>query len=90
MAPTTTATATQTIENVEDLRDLNKHLCITEQTAALVGDNGDIWRISDHGILRCLTRPGKFIGEHGGHIETDGALAAYLPLTLLWTGEHRP
>lgn len=85
-----TATSTQTIDDVEQLRELNRHLCVTDQTAILVGENGDAWRIADNGLLRCLTRPNTFIGEHGGHIETDTALAAYLPLVLLWTGEHQP
>lgn len=76
-----------TITDIDNLRDLDDHLDNVTETAALVGDNGDIWRINN-GILTCLTRRGEHVGDHGLHVETDSAAGAYLPLTIIWAGPH--
>lgn len=77
------------VANLDHLNELDDHLDSTGQTAILVGDNGDAWRINN-GILTCLTRRGEHVGDHGIHIESDTAAGAYLPLTILWAGAHRP
>lgn len=76
-----------TIDDILDLHELDDHLDNTSQTAILVGDNGDAWRINN-GILTCLTRRGEPVGDHGLHIESDAAAGAYLPLTIIWAGPH--
>lgn len=76
-----------TATELQHLRDLDDHLDNVNETAALVGENGDIWRINN-GILTCLTRRGEHVGDHGIHIETDTAASAYLPLTIIWAGPH--
>lgn len=83
-------TTTQTIDDVEQLRDLTNTLTIAEETAVLIGTNGDVWRI-DGPFLSCLTRiDADFNHPHMYHVHGDDAIGAFLPLALVWTGPYLP